>query len=283
VDRLKTAFKPGKVSLSSETKKDAKTRLKVLGTFGALALGASFFTYWRLNRRELQEKPEVQQDTDLMYVIGNVDQYCRAGGLDHRFVGGTITDFIGPQTQFDIDVHNKTVTLINPNKPALKRPDETVKDIDMVVFTADRLKFLDAGWKFAQWAAMAKAEGRSFPRISIEAARYPDWQKRNKWKQFVTAWEVDKNDVPHLAFGDVDQALNPASIEPWTVDLGNGVRITTFNPVAHALCYSLRVPSGIKRKDREEIGKDANGKPFSKISLIERLACQTIEQGLRMG
>lgn len=173
--------------------------------------------------------------------------------------------------------------MINTNDPASVRSDGTVKDIDMVVFTPDHSKVLRARRTFAKWSTEAETQGLILPKISMEAARHPGWPKRNLLKQFVTAWEIDQQNIPHLVFGALDQALNPASIEPWTIDLGNGNKITIFNPVAHALCYALRVPSGIKRKDREKIGEDANGQPYSRIGLVNGLGYEATKLGFLQG
>lgn len=286
VDRLRTAFGSSEATLSQTVRDEAKTRLKVLGGLGAFALASSVLTYWILSKRRNQEQPEARREIDLMNVISGLERYCKEQGLEHRFVGGTFTDFIGPQTKFAIDISKKTVTLVNPNKPALIRSDETVKDIDMVVYTPDQSKLQEARRNFAEWGARAEAQGLAFPQISLEAARHPDWPKRNPLKQFVTAWEVDEQNVPHLTFGAVDKAIKPSSIEPWKADLGNGTQITILNPVAHALCYALRVPSGIKRKDKTEIGVHDDwvvSLPFSKISLVRGLARQTIAEGLQEG
>lgn len=272
--RLRTTISHGGTSLSRETREDAKTRLKVLGAFGAIASVATLIAFRKLQEKHSQEEPEITKELDFMDTLRNVERYCAELCLDHRFVGGTLTDFIGPQTRFEINVGERTVKLMDPNKNNLFRLDGTVKDIDMVVFTPDRCKFLEARKQFAEWVTRARAQGIAFPKISVEAARHPDWPKRNPWKQFVTAWEIDGDSIPHLVFGVVDTSIKPSSIEPWKVDIGDGTQITTLNPIAHALCYRLRVPSGIKRKDKEQIGVDNRGVSLSKIKLVNGLAFQ---------
>lgn len=275
VDRLRTAFGPGETILSQEARKDAKNRLKVLAAFSAITLAGSLFAYMRQHRKQEQGSAEqTSKGNSYVEILSAVGQYCQEHGLDHRFVGGTLTDLIGPQTEFGIDIFKRTVTLKNPNDPTSERSDGTVKDIDMVVFTPDQSKFLEARREFAEWGSRAKSQGLVFPTISLEAARYPHWPRRNNLTQFVTAWEVDGKGIPHLAFGSIDETIKSASIEPWKIDLGGGTQITTFNPVAHALCYSLRVPSGIKPKDMEIIGRyddSVIGSPFSKMLLVEGL------------
>lgn len=285
IHRLQTAFGQSEATLSPATRGEAKTRLKILGAVGVIAAGASLFTYWRLNRHRLQKevKPALK-DADYLQVLNTIERYCNEYGLDHRFVGGTFTDFIGPKTEAEIDIARRKVTLKKPNSAALRRSDGTIKDVDMIIYTPDRSKFLGVRKDFAEWTARETEKGIALPQISIEAARHPNWPERNSLKQFVTAWEINKWDRPHLVFGAVDQEIAPASIAPWRLDLGNGTQITVLNPVAHALCYELRVPSGVKRKDRQEIGTYDSWvikSPYSKLDLVDKLARQTIAEGLR--
>lgn len=287
VDRFRTALSKEEGRLPEEIRGDAKTRLKVLAAFTAVSAACSLFTYIRQHRRQEQSHTEeALKENGYLGILSAVERYCQEHSLDHRFVGGTLTDLIGPHTEFEINIRDRAVTLKNSSDPTLERSDGTVKDIDVVVFTPDQSKFLEARREFARWKIQAKAQGLDFPTISLEAARHPDWPKRSRLKQFVTAWEVDKQGVPHLGFETIDQAIRPISIEPWLIGLGGGTQITTFNPVAHALCYALRVPSGIKRKDMEIIGwyDDSVVKsPYSKMTLVEGLARQTIADGLRRG
>lgn len=282
IDRLGAA-KNAEITLPSEIREDAKNRLKALGAFGALAIGASLFTYWRLNRQQLQEKP-LLSDHEYEVILRMVEQYCRKHDLDHRFVGGTLTDSIGPQTKFNIDVQSKEVTLINPEPLNPTRPDKTVKDIDLVVFTPDETRFKRAREAFEDWRKRYIAQGISIPFISIEAAKHPDWSRRNPLTQFVTSFEKDQDGQPQLVFGSTKQAIDPESLEPWKVNLGNGLRITTLNPVAHALCYALRVPSGVKKKDKAIIGdRESCYGQFNKMGLVGRLAAETRKAGQEQG
>lgn len=284
INRLE-AIRNNEVTLSPETREEAKDRLKALGVFGILATGATLFTYWRLHRQEVQESPrELRGSNNFMQVIYDIEQYCQDNELDHRFVGGTLTDFIGPQTDYLIDPKRKKVTLINPKEPSLMRSDDTVKDVDLVIFTPDREKFERAKAVFEDWEVKAKEGGRFFPFISVEAARHPDWPKRNKLKQFVSAFEYDEEGKPHLVFGSTNRTINQDSLETWTVDTGNGVEITTFHPLGHVLCYALRVPSGVKRKDKTILGsKEAGCGNFNKMGLLGRFAVKTVEAGRETG
>ncbi|MBI2337780.1 hypothetical protein HYU95_01220 [Candidatus Daviesbacteria bacterium] len=286
-DRLRTAFAKGDAVLSEETREDAKTRLMVMGGFAAISLAGSLFTYWRMHRNDPEKVVLRNMETsEYQKLLGNIEQYCQSVGLNHRFVGGTITDLIGPETNYKIEVNQRKVTIINPEKPKVIRSDGSTKDIDMVVFTVDRLKLAEARRTFGDWKERATAQGIVFPQISMEAARYSGLSGINSLRQFVTAWEVDSLYRPYLVFGKIRQQIKLESIAPWTVEAGNGLSITAFNPVAHALCYELRVPSGVKPKDKETIGTYDDWvieAPYSKKSLIDNLARQTIAEGKNAG
>lgn len=281
-DRLEVAGQKSVKLLPQETREEARTRLIALGIFGVIATGASLFTYWRLNRSQIQKKEALK--SDYIRIINEIEKYCQESGLDHRFVGGTLTDLIGPQTEFEIDIDRKRINLKNPNYPSLIRSDGTSKDVDLAVFTPDKTKFEAAKQLFKEWGLKAREGGLQFPHISVEAAKHPNWQpRRNKFKQFVTVFEYDQEGNPYLTFGSIDQKINPDSLEPWTIEAEHGIKISTFNPVAHTLCYALRVPSGVKKKDKEVIGTDYSGKPYNKMGMIGRLAHEMLTTGREKG
>ncbi len=156
------------------------------------------------------------------------------------------------------------------------RPDEPVEEKALLI----QVKILPRGkpaHDLAQRGDVVLRLAHGFP-----PCQAPRREKLgNHFKQFVTAFETDTQKMPHLAFGVIDRAITPASIAPWKVDLGYGVQITTFNPVAHTLCYFLRVPSGLKKKDKEPFSDGTRS--YSKISLLEGLALQTIDEGMLEG
>lgn len=284
LDRLRIANSQETPVLDFKVQKDARNRLIALGTFSLAALTGALLTYLIMNRKSEIKPKDLLAGNDYKDRLTDTEGFCNKMQLDHRFVGGAVTDWIEPQTRFDIDVASRRVTLHNPQESALIRSDGTIKDADLVCFTPDREKFKGAQGVFKKWDQKAERIGKSFPYTSMEAARHPDWPARKAWKQLVSAFEFDETGTPHLVYGKVDQAIKPESLEPWTIDLGDGTMITTFNPVAHRLCYSLRCPSGIKKKDQATAGIDpVTREGYSKISLLDNLATQTIQEGLRVG
>lgn len=273
VDRLRAA-RHTEPTLPEQTRKEARSRLRDLGIFGIASIGAVGLTSWILNRKPKERSGLSTEDAIYVDVMHMVERYCTEHVLNHRIVGGTLTNLIGPETGYVVDPGNKRIKLISPNRPTLRRSDNTVKDMDVVAFTPDQDKLEAAKATFRTWAKEAKRAGIQFPNISIEGAWYPDGPNRNKLKQLVSAFAIDKLGQPHLVFGNIDQPIDPRSIDPWTVDTGYG-QITTLHPVAHDLCYRLRVPSGLKKKDREIMGRDQNGKPYSKMTLLRNFAART--------
>ncbi len=274
-DRLAVIIKGTQQTLSSKTRDEAKTRLIALGIFGIAAAGTSLFTWHRLNRLAPKNKEQTLERDRYLEILSNIEQYFRQANLDHRIVGGTVTDFIGPNTSFRIDPETRTVKLINPNGTTLTRPDGTIKDIDVIIFSPNRYKFEEAKRDVRAWG---ESNGQPLPNISIEAARYPDWPERNKLKQFVTAFEYDKEGNPFLAFGSTKQEIRQNSLAPWTMNI-DGISITILNPVAHALCYALRNPSGVKKKDKDRIGDTKH----NKMGVVGRFAHQVLIAGREKG
>ena len=259
IDRISAAQRL-EPTLSEETRNDSKARFRALATFTALALGATVMTYLQLresNKPKVQiekEKTEANSDEERYNkILLGIEDYCYQNQLDHRFVGGTLTDLIGSQTELDIDIGTRTIRLIEPNSQTMTRPDGTVKDIDLVIFSDDQQAFVKAKETFESWSQIAQTANMPFPQISVEAAYHPSWPSRNKLKQFVSAFEMDQEGKLYLAFGDTTQQISKESIEPWHITLDNGTRLTVFNPLAHRLCYELRVPSGLKPKDLDKM------------------------------
>lgn len=274
LERVNLARK-GDTTLSEQDRDDAKVRLKALALFTAVAVGTSAITYLHLKDKNTQipnsQERTIPNEDDYLQIVSDIESYCQDNGLDHRFVGGTVSDLIGPETEFQIYVAARRIRLVNANKPTMIREDGSVKDMDLVVFTKSREDFLRAKSTFERRETEAKAQNQPFPQISIEAAYQPDWPERNKLKQFVSAFEFDQDGNPSLVFGDTNQEIGAETLQPWTIDIDGWNQITTFNPVAHRLCYELRVPSGLKPKD------------VAKMPPLEKFATAVIKEGLESG
>lgn len=271
IERLNAAF-TGKATLPEKDRAAAEARFKALTVFSAIAVSASAVTYLKLNQRKPEQDTKPAEtpisEQDYLQIISSVENYCRQNNLDHRFVGGTVTDLIGPQTTFEIDILNRKISLFNTNTLSMIRSDGSVKDMDLVVFTRNRKDFLRARKTFELREAEAKAQNRPFPQVSVEAAYQQNWPRRSRLKQFVSAFEFDQDGDISLAFGDTVQEIPVESIEPWTIDIDGQTQITALNPVAHRTCYDLRVPSGMKPKD------------VAKMPPIEKFAIEVIKEGL---
>lgn len=225
-------------------------------------------------------------------ILAGTENYCIDIGADHRFVGGTIADLLSPTTDISIDIERRMIILRNYPPLTVSRSDGSVKDVDAIFFTETFEVFQTARQDFASWQKMGKRNGVPFPAISAEAARHPHWPSRNSLKQFVTAWEIDSDNIPSLHFGSVHQPINPLTIEPWTYQLEDDqIKLTGLNPFGFALCYVLRVPSGVKMKEKlidEYVqGYKGDGTPvmarFSKMSLVMGLAAQAHREAQHHG
>lgn len=228
----------------------------------------------------MKERPsqriETQTSINERYIqaIRDVETLGNKLEIDHRFVGGTFTDLINPQTRVVVDHHHRVIHLENYNPLTMLRTDGTVKDIDLICFCPDQERFHQLKQLFEKQMVNAKKRREYYPFVSVEPTHHPNWPKRKRWKQFVTTFDVDEKGVLSLNFGRVHQPISWESVEPWRVDFNNGVSFTILNPYAHALCYLLRIPSGVKNKDRKISVDSEVRKPYSKISILMRLAAQ---------
>lgn len=290
-DRLKIGLSMDPATLSPDVRKQAETRFKALALFTGLSLGATIAAYYYLRHDKINPEipqafsplPEKREDKDwYITILSEVENYCHENNLEHRFVGGTLTDLIGPQTSFDIDIKNRTIRMKNHQQPTLKRKNGTIKDVDLVLFTSDHDAYIRAKKQFIFWQEQARRQNIPFPLISVEAARHADWPKRSKLKQFVTAFEAREDSKLYLAFGNLEQEIGLDTVDGWNVVLDDGTLFTTFHPYAHALSYLLRMPSGLKPKDKKIIGEDEHG-TYSKYDLVSNLAKLTFKAGEQSG
>ena len=104
------------------------------------------------------------------------------------------------------------------------------------------------------------------PFLSIENAIYYP-QKINKIFQFVTSIYIDKNNLPNLVFGNIEEKISWQSLEKWNIILDNNVNYSARNPIADYFAYHFRSPGGIKPKD------------VKKIKLLQKLTNDLIQKG----
>lgn len=235
----------------------------------------------------LKHSEQLSADELFLQAILNVQRLGEEYEIDHRFVGGTITDLLNSQTAVSFDHKNRVMRLKNYNPPAMFRSsDGTIKDVDLICFCPDLQRFQEFTRQLKEQTNQARIVERPRPHISVEPTFYnPHWPERKRWRQFVTTFDVDKTGALSLNFGQIHQSISWESVAPWQVKLDrDGVYFTTLNPYAHALCYLLRVPSGIKRKDKEIFPDSARptGRG-SKVSLLMNLAHQADIDGKPRG
>jgi hypothetical protein len=211
--------------------------------------------------------------------IGAIEEICKDIPF-HVHVGGTFTDLIGPKTTFTISPVSRTLILANYLPPTMIRSDGTPKDIDMIVGVKKKLDFLKLKERLKALTPTNKNH-ELFPSISVEPILYyPEWKPRNAIFQLVSGIDVDQANTPFLVFGFNRTPISWKSLEKWKVTAGH-LEFATLNPFAHALRYPMRVPSGVKKKDKEI--KVENDFRFNKMSLLMRLANQIYIAGLEVG
>ena len=131
-------------------------------------------------------------------VINTLELFCNENGISHRFVGGvSFGGLLNEKTTWKIDVKKQTVHLFNYNKLCSYRQDQTLRDIDIILFekNKEKVKVLHA---------FCKKNNLYF--VTIENAFYNN--KVNQLLQFVTAIEIDNNNIPYLVFGNIKQKIS---------------------------------------------------------------------------
>ncbi len=293
-------------------KKDAEDKRAGLGKAAAIGalLTAGTAIYLRSKGEKQIEEPHEMAESEnevethgqrYLDIISDFEKYSKEHDLQHLFVGGALADFEGLDTKPWFDHENRTVTLTDHPEASMIRSDGTVKDIDIIVMTRDTAAIKAAREYFKERAAEAKSQGLPYPQVSIEATYYPEGPKRKILRQFVSALEVDQENSMSYVLGKTSEEIITESMAPWTYILDDGTKITGRNPVAQAIAYSLRVPSGVKKKDKDVIVKepeilikDNPDKPgdieilgaerkYNKTALVGRIAHQLIEEGKKRG
>lgn len=199
----------------------------------------------------------------MLDIVLQIESFCLKNHIDHRFVGGvSFAGLLDKKTTWEINIKKKTITLKNYKDLQLFREDGTIRDIDIITFCNDLSK-MNA---FKRYISILKKDNNSFPSISIESAVY-DHGKKNLIPQFVTAIEIDKDNTPYFAFDNLKQKISWLSLEPWKIILSDKIAYTTRNPIADYFAYHLRLPSGIKPKDK------------TKLILFKKLVDDVLQKG----
>ena len=216
-------------------------------------------------------------------IVDEIETICQRNNLNHRFVGGILSDLLDLATiqSAKIDPINKTLFLPHHLKPTLIRADGTIKDFDMITFSADQNAHRVTRENIAGRERQAEKMNDPYPFASLEPTRYPAQGNRNRFTQLVSSLDVDANNQLYLSFDAISQPISWDSVEAWKVILNNGTFFTTLNPYAHALRYFMRTPAGVKRKDKElmltPIGHT------NKIHLLMSLASRVKKEALKHG
>lgn len=197
----------------------------------------------------------------------------------HYHVGGTIADRIGRDTIPHINPIDRTWTLENEKPTTFLRSDLSVKDADTFVIYPDAGAFHLMREEFTFWHV---------PLISVEPTPFSEWSHTHpKWTHFVSGMEVGAGNRLFLTMQYMKEEISWKSVEPWRLRLQSGVEISTLNPFVYLFRYAGRSPSGIKPKDAKALGTwiDAAEKQhkFSKLSLMGRLAVETLKAGREQG
>lgn len=180
----------------------------------------------------------------------HLEQFCTRNDISHRFVGSaSYGGLLNNQTSYTIDVVKKRIYLKNYNQVGFIRKDNSIRDIDIILFTNNDRKIQ----LLKKYIRELQKQLRLSVQISLENAIYPMHGKRSQLLQLVTSFEVDEQDSLYLTFDSIQQQISWKSVEPWQVILGKNLSYTTRNPIADFYAYQFRSPGGIKPKDQEKV------------------------------
>lgn len=186
----------------------------------------------------------MEEEENYLGLLGAIRDRLDSYGFPYVFVGGVISSQIRPETQIGLVYpESRTFSLYNAIPPLVKRENGSVRDVDIVALCPYQDYFGDA-------RADLKRNFRGVP-ISIEGIRYPYWPERKKLTQFVVGTDADGMGRLFLAFDDIKIEVDPETLAPWGLITEYGT-IPVFNPVTHLFRYLVRVPSGLKPKDKEK-------------------------------
>lgn len=214
--------------------------------------------------------------------LSKTEEILTESGVDHRFVGGVITNSIDLATIVILNSGSRKIVLESPRQTSVIREDGSISDMDIIGFSRDKDTYKEAERKLAEEARKAKQKKLPYPTRSIEATHYPNWRARFRLLQFVSTFDVDNQGELSLNFGKVHQPIPDETIAPWEINLADGLRLTSINPVGLLKCYYLRNAAGLKKKDTEPIVA-VSEVSYSKIDMLAKVADIVIEQGLLQG
>src|SRR5579864_8247628 len=94
----------------------------------------------------------------LSKIISDLETYCKKNTLNHRFVGSvSYGGLLNKKTTFKINIKKKEVMLEHHNKLSFLRADNSIRDIDIILFCDDRQK-ID---RFKKFIGELRSRGRT--------------------------------------------------------------------------------------------------------------------------
>jgi hypothetical protein len=188
----------------------------------------------------------------LRHTIHSIQTYAKQHQLNHRFVGGvSYGGLLQDETSYKIDIQARTVTLKNHTPLTLLRPDQSIRDIDLIILSQSNQQLNAFGTFIQKIKREAKQKTGLTPPISYEGM-FELGQTPVGILQYVTTLHTDGHNK-YLVFDKIQQRISDKSLEAWHVVLEDGLTYTTRNPLGDYFSYQFRSPSGIKPKDIQKI------------------------------
>lgn len=243
-----------------------------------------------ITRTDLFVETRPSPDQVFFQTLLETEFLCTNQRVDHRFVGGTVTGLFKYNrdtglldTRMDVDPVKREIRLALTNRPRMFRENGTVTDVDFVCLCPDESKMEIINGGFRNIARQTSRLGYRPPYVSAEFVRRFNSEHQNgtlfqrnikeRLKQMVTVFEIDQNGQLYLGLDPVRVPISRESVAPWhLIDEDSGLKITTFNPYAHALCYGIRMAIGNSGYKQKDVLPDPSYNGQNKIDIVSRMA-----------
>lgn len=178
------------------------------------------------------------------------DSTLRVAEGGYACVGGVVTSaLLEPSTVIDVE---KQRIIVDPGFAVSGvRPDGTIRDIDLIVFTTDKEEVGNYSQQLRRQLAVAVGEEGVVPEVS--AAGYETSRLDTEpWLQFVSQFVLLDKRV-YLKLGHVVQEIPRSSQEDtWELVWGDSAFLV-LHPLAHLCSYLTRSVTGVRPKDSKNV------------------------------
>lgn len=166
-------------------------------------------------------------------------------GFGYATVGGLVTDaLLMPTTRIDNDA--RMIVVDSDSVIPTLRPNGTVKDIDLLAFTANHSAVKEG------LDAVSDVVAQNYPRTSVSLSGYDTGHHEGHF-QFVTRTVYQNDATVALSMGAIRQEIPRWHLEDsWSLWYGDAY-MNILHPAAHLASYKVRSITGVRPKDADKV------------------------------